>query len=1148
VPEYNTSLESRIQEAVTAGFRDRLLDMGLARGLIWHNGILPQDAPRFPATLTEDLLDFAYAVIGMALHLRTEPRDSNLLIRAFLVAGEAIEAAIHRGDPERQDLGFHRVNAAVAFHLAQYAARAYSILPSGNTLANLSPAEGALVQLLRRSLNELHRLFSSWLLNEAHQDRTIAERLRTEVEFDEFDAFHDVLTTSFMRSLALIDHALGTGHIPSAVRAKEVLLTGVAAAADFHMVPQWWTMTLTAHLFDELWSNSLHACLPSLPSDHPDVRWNLLRRRYIQRLRYYDRASVELWPSQVIAAKRAVDLADNLVIALPTSAGKTRIAELCILRTLAARKRVVYITPLRALSAQVERDLAGIFEPLGFQISSLYGAPGIERWEFSTLSTYKIVVATPEKVDFALRNKPTVIDDVGLIVLDEGHMLGPKEREVRYEALVQRLLRRGDAGSRRIICLSALFPEAGKMTDFVAWLRRDVPGDPVHSTWRPTRQRYGWIRWEGDAARLEVKVEDEQPYVPRFVEAKRPQESSHRRNDFPQSKNELILAAAWQFAAQDKDVLIYCPRRDSVETLGRLVLKCGKQGILRPLQQVAPVVRDVIIAGREWLGTDHPAVLCLEFGVALHHGGLPRQFLNEVERLLRKGYCRVTIASPTLAQGLNLSASVLLVPSIRRGQEEISPMEFANVAGRAGRAFIDLEGLVLHIVWPRDPRCQRRDIQRWQNLVSRAKASDVSSGLLQLTWNLLERIAKAADISCEDVLEYITGQNQAWDFNDIAGQRTGVTEANWERDLASLDTVILSLLNVDIAASDIGQKLEEELQGSLFSRQIARREANIQSMIRKFLAIRADLIWSCTSPAQRKGYYMAGLDLRGGRYLDEHLSQLVEKLLFIEEALESGNEFGIAHAAVEIAEIMFQTAPFRPSKLPANWRDTLFAWIMGMPLADIISFSGDGAVDFLQEGVSYRLAWAMEAARVHALAVGQTSAVQLKGSAAWAIEVGCANLAAITLLKSGLDSRETAMIAVRSTAARFKNRAEMSDWLRSTEIQHLNSNEKWPSESGRPAWRRFIDSTTRGDRMRWTEEKQVLNVEWLQSKSPPMPGDHVIVEQDEGEEGWVFQPDYTKLGRLLSRLQRPRKQILEARVGEQPGIIEITFFGPQIAL
>src|SRR5205814_10016650 len=103
---------------------------------------------------------------------------------------------------------------------------------------------------------------------------------------------------------------------------------------------------------------------------------------------------------------RSVNPADDLVIALPTSAGKTRIAELCILRTLADAKRAVYVTPLRALSAQVERVLARTFVPLGATVTSLYGAIGSSSIDEQTLMDADVVVATPEKLDFALRQDP----------------------------------------------------------------------------------------------------------------------------------------------------------------------------------------------------------------------------------------------------------------------------------------------------------------------------------------------------------------------------------------------------------------------------------------------------------------------------------------------------------------------------------------------------------------------------------------------------------------------------------------------------------------------------------------------------------------------------------------------------------------------
>jgi len=129
-------------------------------------------------------------------------------------------------------------------------------------------------------------------------------------------------------------------------------------------------------------------------------------------------------------------------------------------------------------------------------------------------------VATPEKRRFALRNDPSLIDDVGLLVFDEGHMIGLGEREVRYEVQIQGLLKRADAGNRRIVCLSAVLPDGDQLHDFANWLRRDQPGGLIKDDWRPTRLRYGEIMWNGTVAFLNLRVGDERPFVPRFLTAR----------------------------------------------------------------------------------------------------------------------------------------------------------------------------------------------------------------------------------------------------------------------------------------------------------------------------------------------------------------------------------------------------------------------------------------------------------------------------------------------------------------------------------------------------------------------------------------------------------------------------------------------------
>ena len=702
------------------------------------------------------------------------------------------------------------------------------------------------------------------------------------------------------------------------------------------------------------------------------------------------------------------------------SAGKTRIAELCILRTLASTQRVVYVTPLRALSAQTERDLAQTFLRLGLSVSSLYSSVEFDSSDAETLRQGHIVISTPEKLSFALRNDATLIDDVGLVVLDEGHMLGPNEREVRYEVLVESLLRRQDAAKRRIVALSALFPTPEEMAPLVAWVRQDAFGEPIYSNWRPTRQRFGTIQWlDGvGAARLDMGVEGQNSFIRRFIEPYLPPEGSRRKNAFPNNKNELTLAAAWQFVEQGRRVFVYCPLRGSVETLGKLILTSIRQGILTPLREASQRMLDAINTGTEWLGAEHPAVQCLQHGVALHHAGLPRPFLNEIEGLLRSDECPLVIASPTLAQGLNLSASVLLIPSIWRNQSIIPSTEFANVAGRAGRAFADLEGLVIHVIWEDVAWRRRYALQNWKNLVSSAGSIRDVSGLLELTIRICTMIADQANVPFEEVLEYVTSNESAWDFNPTQNSGSERTEADWESAIASLDTAILSLLDPETEESNIDSNLAQALDGSLFSRLLPSKDQAEQEMLPQFVAARAHNIWSATDATQRRGFYLSGVGFQAGSYLTTGLDGLVALLLEAEAAIENGELTDLVEAVTTFADLVCRVAPFRPrDPMPPTWRDGLAAWLEGRPASDVISILGSDGVDFLQDIITYRLPWAMEAVRVLAIAVGDSRANDLKGLVAAITETGNANLTVHTLIRSGLRSREAAREAVESTGA-----------------------------------------------------------------------------------------------------------------------------------
>lgn len=1133
--ESTTALGQRLVNLCRPSFGHRLLDEGRARGLIWYDGALPPGAPEYRPSLTHDLLDYGYSVFALALRLRSTGVRAPALARGFQVAAQAIEAAVRRGVPKERSNGFHRISCAVAYHLAGYAACAYSMLPTDLDTKDVAPPQRVLTQLLLRSLDSMHNAVRDWLLDEEHQDQGIARRLLDDPDFDETDAADLALTGSFMRSIALFDHALATGEGQLVEEARSRLRLTSETAADLRAVTHWWTSKMALHLVDDLWHMSLHQQLPILPQDDDvGAQWNRIRQRYIDRLRTASPATIALWPSQIEAAQRCTSADDDLVVGLPTGAGKTRIAELCILRALSAGQRVFYITPLRALSAQVERGLSGTFVPLGFSVSSLYGAAAIRGADSNPLRACSIVVATPEKFDFALRSEPSLLDDVGLVILDEGHMLGRDERELRYEVFVQRLLRRSDADSRRVVALSALFPEPGQMSDFVAWIRQDDPGTAIHGTWRPTQQRFGEVVWDADAARLTIQLGETSPSVPRFVESRPPPAGSRRRKAFPDGKNELELAVAWKYVEQGKDVLIYCPEARSVNTLAKLVTSCVSKKLLARLRSPSPRIMDAVASAAEWLGPDHPAVQCLKYGVVVHQGQMPHQLRNDIQELLHSGECPLTIASPTLAQGLNLSAGVVLVHSLWREGKLIPHSELVNVAGRAGRPYVDSEGIILRAVWSDDSTEGAKQLRIWRRLIRSVKAPVICSGLLALASDILKSACSVTSVPMEEIVEYVTSH---WDMRGssaIEASTPAMAEQPWESDIGSLDTALLALLDGGISVAEVDDELDRVLGGSLFTRQLARQEKCLQVFLRPFLVARSRAIWKHTSLAQRRGYQAACIGLRTGQFLDANLSDLLTLLLEAEKAVCVGDVSAV-DAIVSFARIAFQAEPFQPpTELRNTWESALRGWVGGELLPQIGSGATDAQRAGLQNVLWHRLPWAMEAVRAHAVAVGQLPADAVQGYAAMAVEAGCLDRAVITVLRAGLSSREAAIVSVAETAATFTDRHGMVQWLASEQVNSLTEVENWPTANSRPAWLRFVRAQRQGGPAQMTRYSQALAVSW--SGDTPSVGTRVTVDP---ASGLVLTLELDPLGILTAPLAISARDIITATVADKPDTIVV---------
>lgn len=1163
MPTTPEAIAADIAEAATAGFRGRLIARGQARAIIWRDGELPPDAPAFAPQLSYDLHSYGYALLGLGLRLRELGGDGAQARTAFEQAATALEAVIAKGNRQEVDRDFHFIMAAASYHLAHLSARAYSLLAIVEADENFAPTERVLALLMRRNFRALRANVLDYRASGEGSDARIAADIQTKLDHAEaadlpdggdeflFDSIDTALNDAFMAAMSLFLLALERGEQPLLDQALERLRTGLSICSELNMLPQWWSHRIAIHLLPDLWSNTFHEKVPLQPAGGEAADWPRLRELFIALLQRRPKAEVDLWPSQIEAATRAADQSDDLVVSLPTSAGKTRIAELCILRCLAGGKRVVFITPLRALSAQTETTLQRTFGPLGKTISALYGSVGVSSFDEDAIRERDIVVATPEKLDFALRNDPSLLDDVGLLVFDEGHMIGLNEREVRYEVQIQRLLRRADAHERRIVCLSAILPDGDQLDDFAGWLRRDHPGGLIKHDWRPTRLRFGDVVWSTPNARLNLRVGDERPWVQRFLVGAAPPNwvppKRRRTKLFPCDQRELCLATAWRLVEDGQTVLIFCPERRSVEPFADVIVDLHERGALRSLLEADPAVLSTAITlGEEWLGPDSAILKCMRLGVALHHGALPTAYRKEVERLLRDNVLKVTISSPTLAQGLNLSATAVVMHSLHRFGERIEISEFKNVIGRAGRAYVDVEGIVLFPMF--DDIAKKR--RNWEALINDLGARNMESGLVQLVAALLSRMRARIGGDLKQLVEYVVNNAAAWTFPEVANEKPEDREralTDWEQHVATLDTAILSLIGEnDIPDEEVEAALDDILQSSLWHRRLLRQNEQVQQVLKAGLVSRSRLIWNQSTTARRRGYFLAGVGLTTGNALDAIAADANLLLVQANGGILDGDAEAAIVAITSIAERVFGFYPFTPDPMPTNWRDILRTWLLGQPLADIAVGQESETLQFIEGGLVYRLPWAMEAIRVRAAANGDTIGGFLLdnyelGLAVPAVETGTLNRSASILIQAGFNSRLAAIKAVADTGAIFQTGQELRQWLNSEAVAAYSAQPDWPTAETKAMWMEFVQSFTPRENRTWADRRYWANVAWLGAPPPP---DTPVQVHHWGGQACVLSADGTPLGTVQAALNPGRAGLMRAQVSKDVGRIDLTYLGP----
>jgi hypothetical protein len=337
-------ITAAINASIEGGFRGQLLARGQARAMIWRDGLLSDDAPDFSALLTYDLESYGYSLLNLSIRLLQRGGDSAVARSGFENAASAIESAVAKGDGNDSSRSFHLLMAASAYHLGRFSARAYSLIAPNLAEANITSVERCLSLLMIRNLDQLETVINDWRESGAGSDEQLLKTLQdldaeTDVEqlLNEdgtphlYDTLQMAITDNYMGAIATFLLALDRGDNKLVDQAVEFLNRGLDAAAEFNFIPLWWSHRITIFLIGDLWQASFYVNLPFAPAGQAGGNeWQRLRRLFIALLYRRKKSEIELWPSQLSAASRVVNLDDDLVVSLPTSAGKTRIAELAI--------------------------------------------------------------------------------------------------------------------------------------------------------------------------------------------------------------------------------------------------------------------------------------------------------------------------------------------------------------------------------------------------------------------------------------------------------------------------------------------------------------------------------------------------------------------------------------------------------------------------------------------------------------------------------------------------------------------------------------------------------------------------------------------------------------------------------------------------
>ena len=407
-----------------------------------------------------------------------------------------------------------------------------------------------------------------------------------------------------------------------------------------------------------------------------------------------------------ISGCHALEDGQGVLVAAPTGAGKTIVGEFAAYLAIQQGMKCFYTTPIKALSNQKFQDLCQIYGES--QVGLLTGDTSIN-------SEAPIVIMTTEVLRNMIYSNSHTLGNLKFVVMDEVHYLADKFRGAVWEEILIHL-----PESIQVVSLSATVSNAEEFGDWLQTVRGDT--QVIVSEIRPV-PLYQHVLFGNRLLDLFVHEGKVNPEILRL------ERESHKQVKM-QGGSSRQSKGNWRNNSQLTPTIRSLGRADVIDKLDRegllpaitfifsrkacdaAVHQCLSAGLKLTTSEERSEIRQVISQAITNIPEEDLLVLGyyewadgLERGVAAHHAGLLPTFKETVETLFQRGLVKAVFATETLALGINMPAKTVVLEKLTKWNGEahvaITPGEYTQLTGRAGRRGIDIDGNAV-ILWTKD--------------------------------------------------------------------------------------------------------------------------------------------------------------------------------------------------------------------------------------------------------------------------------------------------------------------------------------------------------------------------------------------------------------------------------------------------------------